>query len=214
MSCTTLGRALGLLACLLAAASCSRSLPFNFTFETTHAGDLAVADGDLAPPDLGIGDLGHALDAGADDLAILTDDLATSTDLRTTKDLTTLPDLTPVSLLGAACNPSDFVPCGILGQLECMTFFKNQSNEETTAITGGYCTRSCERDEDCTAIKGLCRMMGGSGLKCMPACDGSCARDNYSCCFYCPSGPSCMAGAVCAPPAVPDYNSCIVGGNP
>lgn len=207
-------RALGLAACVLLATSCSRSLPFNFTFQSSDGGsnqqdlavaqkDLAMSQDDLASPDLGVGDLAHALDGSAPDLQSVAD-------LRGVKDLLALPDLTTVSLLGAACNPSDFVPCGIVDQLECLTFFKNESSSETTAIVDGYCTKTCERDEDCTAMKGLCRQLGASGYKCMPACDGSCARDNYTCCFHCPAGPDCIAGAVCAPPAAPDYNSCII----
>ncbi len=199
---------------LLLTASCSRSLSFNFAFQSSDGGsnqqdlavtqnDLAMSQDDLAPPDLGIGDLAHALDGS-------TPDLQSVADLRVVKDLVTLPDLTTVSLLGAACNPSDFVPCGIVDQLECLTFFKIQSSNETTTIADGYCTKPCDRDEDCIAMKGLCRQLGASGYKCMPACDGSCARDNYTCCFHCPDGPDCIAGAVCAPPAAPDYNSCIV----
>lgn len=202
-------RVIGWVVGLLAATSCSQSLPFDFTFGSTDTGDLAAPQSDL-----GIADLGHALDGAAADLTISSDlatsiDLTSVADLRSAKDLVSLPDLTPLSLLGAACNPSDFVPCGVVGQLECMTFFKNQSSSETTAIADGYCSKTCERDEDCVDLKGLCRPMAGSGLRCMPACDGSCARDNYACCFHCPSGPSCTAGAVCAPPSVPDYNSCI-----
>lgn len=195
-------------ALLMLSSGCSRTLPFNFSFDSTDGGgtgndlavnlDLAIAL-DLAGPDqamslddLHLPDLVNHLDQSTEGDLAASADLATDlhgvSDLRmsdlSAPDLASLDQAKVRSPIGGPCVTGDQCVSGLF----CATQIPVGS--APVSLPGGYCTKECTGVDplECTE-DAKCHDFGDKSY-CVRGCDTLCpvgrniGMNNYGCCSY------------------------------
>ena len=91
-------------------------------------------------------------------------------------------DAAPTVGLGSACDGVGDNPADCSGTLTCYQG-DAQRGDDPTRWPGGYCTRSCQQDSQCTSVGGVCSGGGGFGQgQCLLACKvPTDCRQGYAC---------------------------------
>lgn len=221
---TGAGAASGLLVCLALLGGCSQALSFKYLFApddgSASQNDLRATDEDLSASvnDMASADLAVSGDLASNDAAVVPLDMTSlnhdlfGLDLKAATDLTS-PDMVLVSPLGGPCSR----PCS--GGLSCVDGARAVGDGGTIAFPNGYCSRTCNPNDDvCPSYGGKCIVLGDKSI-CMRLCDAICptARigEGYSCCTQ-TNGSVGGAASVCAVSGLGAGGalSCLTSGTP